>query len=308
MKPIALSLFACAAWAQQALPPVFEVASVKVAEPFTPGIGRGPGVMRGCGKPDPAMVHCNGVTLKTLVMRAYDVKTYQVQGPDWIGTESYDVMAKVPEGVPADKVPAMLQALLAERFGVKLHKETRILPAYELGVAKGGPKLKEIDTAKLPGMPEPGAGPSPPEGRRGPPSVSSMPAGAMMIMFNSNGARTFRGNMTMAQLTNYFTNSLDRPVFDNTGLKGTYEIELSYLADGTDGMGLGMAGGPGPEPGPAAAATGGRGDAAGPQDANAPIATLFQAVQQTLGLKLDPKKAPVDMIVVDSANKVPTDN
>jgi uncharacterized protein (TIGR03435 family) len=114
--------------------------------------------------------------------------------------------------------------------------------------------------------------------------------------------------MTMAQLTNYFTNSLDRPVFDNTGLKGTYEIELSYLADGTDGMGLGMAGGPGPEPGPAAAATGGRGDAAGPQDANAPIATLFQAVQQTLGLKLDPKKAPVDMIVVDSANKVPTDN
>jgi uncharacterized protein (TIGR03435 family) len=306
MKPIALSLFACAAWAQQAPPPVFEVASVKVAEPFTPGIGRGPGVMRGCGKPDPAMVHCNGVTLKTLVMRAYDVKTYQVQGPDWIGTESYDVMAKVPEGVPADQVPAMLQALLAERFGVKLHKETRVLPAYELSVAKGGPKLKEVDVAKLPGMPEPGsAAPLPPLTGRGggPPAIGSIPVGAMLMMAGSNGTRMVRGNMTMAGLISHLVNSLDRPVFDNTDLKGTYEIELSYLADENDGLSRMMiVNGPGP-----AAAGEARGDAR-QQDAGTPIATLSQAVQQTLGLKLDPKKAPVEMIVIDSANKVPTDN
>jgi len=312
MKPFALvSLAALAAWAQQdSAPPSFEVASVKVAEPFGPMGGPGRVMrMRGCAKPDPALVRCTGATLKMLLARAYEVKSYQIQGPAWIDSESYDLMAKVPDGVPADKIPAMLQALLAERFGAKIHKETRVLPAYELTVAKGGPKLKEVEVAKLPSMPEPGSGPPPPPPPRGPgngpPSLSNMPAGAVMMMINPSGARMFRGNMTIEQLANQLTNSLDRPVFDNTGLKGTYEIELSYLGNENDSVGrMITANGPppgGPEPG-------GRGEGPRQQDANAPIATLFQAVQQTLGLKLDPKKAPVEMIVVDSANKVPTEN
>jgi uncharacterized protein (TIGR03435 family) len=259
-------------------------------------------------KPDPAMVRCTSATLKMLLVRAYDVKNYQIQGPAWIESEGYDLMAKVPDGVPADKVPAMLQALLADRFGVKIHKETRILPAYELTVAKGGPKLKEVETAKLPALPEPGSAlppPPPPRGPgSGPPPLSSMPVGMVMMMISTNGSRMVRGNMTIEALANHLTSSLDRPVFDKTDLKGTYEIDLEYLGNESDGIGR-MIAANGPPPGPD---PGGRGDAARQADANTPIATLSQAVQETLGLKLEAKKLPVEMIVVDSANKVPTEN
>lgn len=310
MRPIVfLSLFACMAWAQQDIaPPAFEVASVKVAAPFSPGPGPGPvRTMRGCMKPDPAMVRCTNATLKMLLMRAYDVKSYQIQGPASIESDGYDLMAKVPDGVPADKVPAMLQALLAERFGVKIHKETRVLPVYELSVAKGGPKMKEVETGKLPALPEPGSALPPPLPRgpsSGPPPLSSMPVGVVMMMIGTNGSRMIRGNLTVEQLAIRLTSSLDRPVFDNTGLKGTYEIDLSYLGDENDGIGrMIAANGPPPDPGAP-----GRGDSARQQDANTPIPTIFQAVQQGLGLKLEPKKSPVEMIVVDSANKVPTEN
>jgi uncharacterized protein (TIGR03435 family) len=262
-------------------------------------------------KPDPAMVRCTNATLKMLLVRAYDVKNYQIQGPAWIDSDGYDLMAKVPDGVPADKVPAMLQALLADRFGVKIHKETRTLPAYELSVAKGGPKLKEVETAKLPALPEPGSALPPPPPPRGPgngppppPPLSSMPAGAVMMMISTDGSRMVRGNMTIEQLVNHLTTSLDRPVFDKTELKGTYEIDLSYLGNEGDGIGKMIAAivpPPGLDPG-------GRGDASRQPDANAPIATIFQALQQTLGLKLEAKKSPVEMIVVDTANKVPTEN
>jgi len=312
MKTLALLCIpASLVWAQQeTAPPSFEVASVKVAAPFNPGMGPGP-VMRarGCGKPDPALLRCNGASLRMLLMRAYDVKSYQIEGPAWINTETFDVMAKVPEGAPADQIPAMLQALLAERLGARVHKETRVLPAYELSIAKGGPKLKETDSAKLPSLPEPGSAlpPPPPRGPgAGPPPLGSMPAGAVMMMINSNGARMVRGNMTIEQLVNDLSNSLDRPVLDKTGLKGTYEIELSYLGDENDGIGRMIASNP-PPPRPDGG-PGGRGDAQHEQDVNTPTATLPQALQQTLGLKLEPKKSPIEMIVVDSANKVPTEN
>lgn len=164
MKAVALlSLFAGCAW-PQTVPntPSFEVASVKAAAPFRPGDG----VVRGCGKPDPAMVRCIGVPLRVLLMRAYDMKPFQIEGPEWMRSEPYDIIAKVPEGTPAGRIPAMLQTLLAERFAVKVHKETRVLPVYELSVAKGGAKLKEIDVGKLPAM-EPGQ-PAPPPPRGGP--------------------------------------------------------------------------------------------------------------------------------------------
>jgi uncharacterized protein (TIGR03435 family) len=295
---------------QDAASPTFEVASVKVAEPMAPmagGIGARAIRMGGCGKPDPAQVHCTSTTFKMLLMRAYNVKSYQIEGPAWINSETYDVMAKVPDGVSADKVPAMLQALLAERFAAKIHKETRSLPAYELTIAKGGPKLQAVEADKLPSLPEPGSPmpmPPPPRGpANGVPALSSLPVGAVMMMMNINGSRILRGNMTIAQFADHLTNSLARPVFDNTGLKGTYAIEVSYMGDEIDGVSKMMPAAPPPglEPG-------GRADSPRQPDSNTPIATIFQAIQETLGLKLEPKKAPVDMIVVDSANKVPTEN
>jgi len=286
--------------------PRFEVASVKPVAPQAMPAGGGM-VMRarGCGKPDPAMVRCNSATMKMLLMRAYNVKSYQIQGPSWIDSELFDLSAKIPDGTPQDQVPAMLQALIMERFGARIHKETKVLPAYELSIGKGGPKLKEIDESKLTPMPQPGDPLPAIGGGRGPgmTPVSSMPKGAIMMMVNSNGARTIRGNMGMDQLIAHLVNVTGRPVADLTGLKGTYEIELTYLGDEMDTFGRTMASLP-----PPPAGAGRAGDAPPGADANTPTATLTQALQQTLGLKLEAKKAPVEMIVLDSANKVPTEN
>ena len=305
-----LPVLTFAALAQEAAPPAFEVASVKPSTPDQPvmaagGRGMMMRVARGCRKPNPGSVNCTSATLKMLLMQAYDMKNYQVEGPSWLDNDTYDLMAKIPEGVPVEKVPSMLQALLAERFKVVLHKETRSLPAYELTVAKGGPKMKEVDPAEVAafkeaqkansGGPPPGTPPPPPPPMPGTPGAARpMPLGAMSMMMSSNGARTMRGKMDMLQLVNMLTNQLKRPVFDKTELKGTYDIELSFM-DETDtslrALGPPDAGIPPPT-----------------TDANAPIATLTQAVQQSLGLKLDQKKAPLDILVIESANKVPTEN
>jgi uncharacterized protein (TIGR03435 family) len=108
----------------------------------------------------------------------------------------------------------------------------------------------------------------------------------LAIRANSNGARTMQGNVTMGDLAGYLTGTLGRPVFDRTDLKGTYEVALSYFEEDL------------------ARSV----DAAAHPDPNTPIATIFQAVQQTLGLKLEATKAPLAVIVVDSGNKVPTQN
>jgi len=231
------------------------------------------------------------------------VKDYQIVGPAWIDSNGYNVMAKVPAGAPPAQVSAMLQALLEARFAVRLHKETRMLPAYDLTVAKDGPKLKEVDTAKLPALPEPGAPPSPPPPgakRGGPRPLSGMPAGTLtMGLSPQTGSRTVRGNLTIAKLIEVLDMALDRPVFDRTGLKGTYEIELSYLVDETDPMIARMERLVGPMPSLRTPPS---------QEANTPGANIFQALQQTLGLKLEGKKGPVEMIVIDRANKLPTEN
>jgi uncharacterized protein (TIGR03435 family) len=238
----------------------------------------------------------------------------------------FDVNAKIPEG--GDKqVPAMLQQLLAERFQIKLHKDSKPLPVYELAVAKSGFKLKEIDPEELKKMAEaadngPGRGnpnmppppPPPPPGAGGGGNMMMMmsvagpggrggPGGARMTM-SSNGATTVSGKMNITQLVNVISRAVDRPILDATNLQGVYDISLTYLADpaqmggmGAGPMGVGMAGG----------MAGPGGDAAHQPEATAPIATIFQALK-SIGLTLDPKKSPFDIWVIDSASKTPTEN
>src|SRR5277367_4023625 len=110
--------------------PVFEVAAVKPA-------GGNVGVMSA----DSQQVRYTGVRLRSLLQDAYQVKTYQVNGPDWLVTERYDVVAKLPEGASKDQVPAMLRALLIERFRMTVHTEIRQDRVYALLVAKNGPHL-----------------------------------------------------------------------------------------------------------------------------------------------------------------------
>ncbi len=129
--------------------PAFEVASVKVSAPLPNGvmafrIGALP------ASTDPGRVDYKGVTLKNLIARAYDVRDYQVEGPEWLDGERYDVIATIPQGSDKSQVGLMVQRLLAERFKLTLHHESKPMAVYTLSVAKGGPKLKEIDPDKLP--------------------------------------------------------------------------------------------------------------------------------------------------------------
>lgn len=301
---VAAVVVLAAAWAfGQSAPPAsrFEVASVKPSPPSTPGQ-----VMRRIGPPDPGMVNYGNATLKMLITRAYNVKDYQVSGPDWIDSLGYDVAAKVPAGAPADQVPLMLQTLLADRFKLALHRESKTINVYALIIGKDGPKLKETDPALLavdaaraaaaygdgpPPPPPPGAGP----GRGLPPGP-----GVRMTM-GPNGGRQIGGRMTMEQLTNIMSLFMDRPVLDQTGLKGTYDVDFVFMPDERDQLQSRL--------GPAMMPPPGAGDThASDSISDANPGSIFSAVQESLGLKLDPRKSPAEILVIDHAEKVPTEN
>jgi uncharacterized protein (TIGR03435 family) len=292
--------------------PAFEVASVKVSAPMPSGMmmirmGGGP------DSSDPGRITYTGVTLKALVARAYAVKEYQVEGPQWLDGERYDVIATIPKGANKEQVGLMMQRLLAERFNLTLHREQKPLAVYTLSVAKGGPKLEEVDPEKLPPPPPPGAAPvppPPPPPGGGPTARGPMPAGAMRMMMGPSNRR-ITGNTTIARLCDMLSNLTDRPVLDLTGLKGTYSFDLSWTPDETERMGgqMGMAMARAtatlPPPNPGAPASDGK---ISPEGASDPGQTLVQALQTNYGLKLEAKKNPADTLVVDHAEKVPTEN
>jgi uncharacterized protein (TIGR03435 family) len=114
--------------------PRFEVASIKPLQGYVAGQRL---------RSDPGRISYPSVSLKLLLMRAYGVEYYQVNGdPAWMETQFYDVIAKLPDGATEKQIPAMLQAMLAERFGLKVHWESPLEPTYTLVVGKNGPKLK----------------------------------------------------------------------------------------------------------------------------------------------------------------------
>jgi uncharacterized protein (TIGR03435 family) len=277
--------------------PAFEVASVKVSAPLPSGVmmfrmGGGPDTS------DPGRITYSGVNLKTLVARAYGVKDYQVEGPQWLEGERYDIIATIPKGADKDQVGLMLQRLLAERFNLTLHHESKPMAVYTLSVGKGGPKLREVD-------PE---APPPPPGANASLARGAMPKGGMRMMVSPTGRR-LSGNITIERLCNMLSNLTDRPVIDLTELKATYSFDLSWTPDDNEKMGGKLA--------PAMAMAGARAGAdpppntpgqPGPDSANDPGQTLVQALQTNYGLKLEAKKNPADILVIDRAEKVPTEN
>src|SRR5450759_4338978 len=133
----------CAAFGQAAAEsPAFEVASIKPAEPQTTG-RISVGMHGGPGTPDPGQITYTNVSLKNVLLNAYGVKGYQINGPKWLDSERFDIVAKIPKGATKETFKLMLQNLLAERFKLTLHHETKELPMYALVVGKGGSKLKE---------------------------------------------------------------------------------------------------------------------------------------------------------------------
>ena len=142
-------------------------------------------------------------------MEAFKVKMDQIEGPSWLETDCFEISAKIPEGATSEQLPAMLQALLAERFKLAAHKEDRPRSGYALVVDKGGPKFKEDD-----------------------PKTNFMghgPAGMMVV--GAFGHGRLKGVMTMATLAANLSTQGYGPVQDATGLNGKYDIDLSWAPD-----------------------------------------------------------------------------
>jgi uncharacterized protein (TIGR03435 family) len=261
--------------------PSFEVATIKPGDPGQRGsmIQIQPG----------GRLVVSHVPFRTLLTVAYRVRDFQISGgPAWMTNDFWDIEARSeagsvlpPTGFPdpnkPDPMAVRLQSLLEDRFQLKFHHESKELPVYELSISKSGLKMKpsEDQTFRLP---EPGAPPPQPGG--------PMPRGATRIGRGSLDANA----VPISSLVMTLSMQLGRTVIDKTGLQGFYDAKLQWTPDNIPQGGSAGPGGP---------------EAAPPIDPNGP--SIFTAIQEQLGLKLEATKGPVDVIVIDSVQK-PSEN
>ena len=340
-----LALFAALAGiarAQPAAAPLtFEVATIRPAPPLDPAKMM-KGQMRIGAKIDAGRAEYNFTSVKDLIVTAYGVKPYQVTGPDWMTSERWDIQAKLPEGATAAQVPEMLKALLAERFKLTVHKEVKEHSVYALVPGKGGPKFKEYQPEPAAPASEAENTPATSEGKSGdgksgdgkpsggPRTMSMTVNGSeMSVKTDPKGGASIRGGemgnmkvtpsqqtgmmhfefqqMKMARFVDFISNMVDKPVVDMTELKGTYEIAMDLSMQDMMSMarksGAFAGGGPVGPGGPGGAGSARPADAASDPGAS----SVFTTVEQ-LGLKLAPRKTPIEQIVVDHVEKTPTEN
>jgi uncharacterized protein (TIGR03435 family) len=264
--PIAVVFLAVSACAQPTAPLSFEVASVKQTPPDQVQARRRATV--GADR-----IEFHNVTLWYCLSFAYGVKSYQMFAPDWLREARYEVMAKGPAGTRKEDLPKMMQTLLAERFKVQSHQETRDIPALLLTIGKKGAQLKDA-----------------------PPESGDGQGGAQVGMsVSETGAERLdvKGG-TMTTLVNTLTGLLGRPVVDGTGLKGRYDFILEFSRAETAGpKSTGGFNEPPPLPPP-------------PQGVE-PGVSIYTSIQQ-LGLRLVAQTIPLNVLVVDGAEKLPTEN
>ena len=192
---------------------------------------------------DQGMLNAHNVTLRSLIVSAFRVPDYQIEAPDWLGAEHYDMVAKFSEPLPpgreaaAAAYAAMMQKMLTERFKLAVHREQKNFPVYGLVVTKGGIKFKEVP-----------AGPS----------------------RSDNNNNHYAGTaVTMSRFAQFLSRRSDLPVLDMTGLKGAYNLSVDW---------------------------------------NPEAQRLTDALEDQLGLKLENRKAPLEVVVVDHAERVPIGN
>jgi uncharacterized protein (TIGR03435 family) len=290
----------------------FDVASIKPAAALVPD-GRGMIILRspsgGPGSKDPGRIDYPHMNLRTLLMNAYNVKQFQIDGPAWLDSERFDLTATMPPTTTREQFRVMLQNLLAQRFQMKLHRDTRELPLYSLVVARNGSKLKEKANVAEPADSADSPPPLPSQPKVGPDGFPVIPKfaggreGVYMIIMPGRARLTGQGGQ-IQELADRLTALLAKPVTDATGLTAKYDFILTFS---TEGM-IGPDGGPIPPlPPPLAAGASAATDNVFRPDGEAPQ-DIFAAVQSQLGLKLEPRKGPVEMIVVDRAEKTPTEN
>jgi uncharacterized protein (TIGR03435 family) len=268
--------------------PTFEVASIKLNHSndmkfrimFSPG-----------------RFTADGVAIKELIKNAYNVKDGQLSGaPSWVSSDRYDIeakmtdataemMQKLPQDQSVEQHRLLIQSLLTDRFKLKVGHQTKELPIYALVVAKNGPKLVESTVTPTP----PGANPPAPGG--------PLRAGMMRM-----GPGQLAGSaVPVSILTDVLSRQPEiggRVIVDETGLKGRYDLNLHWAAEGPSPMG-----GMGPGPG----AGGAPGDAGGASASDSTGPSIFTALEEQLGLKLEPRKGPVDVLVIENIER-PSEN
>ena len=254
---------------QQAEPPTFEVASVRRSGEESPI-----GAQWNWGT-SPGSVELPRVTLQVLLMRIYHVDAYRIKGPSWLAQDEFDIAAKVPAGASKEQIPEMFESLLGERFGMVVHRETQVSPVYAIVVGKGGVRVKESSPV-LPATWPPGLKP-----------------GESLTKIGPHGLYGVTGQITMNALAGLLSRPLHLPVVDLTDLKGTYDIDITWMpepvqqplrtsADGLEPGGL-------PEP-------------------SLPAPSIASELKDRLGLTLESRKMPIETLVIDNINRVPTDN
>jgi uncharacterized protein (TIGR03435 family) len=263
--------------------PEFEVASIKPSAtvPLAEKVHVGVQI-------DGAQVHCTYLSLKDYIRIAYQMKEYQITGPEWLASQRFDIHAKLPEG-GRGQFRDMLQNLLADRFAVKMHRDSKEFPVFGVVVGKGGLKMKES-----PLDPETEAGVSvAAEGSARGTTVNFGRGAYFSLADNKFEAR----KLTMAQLADSLGRFIERPVVDMTELKGTYDLTLEFTPEEYRVLLIRTALSAGVNLPPEVMRL-----LEGASDES-----LFKGLQ-ALGLKLESRKAPLEVLVIDSASKTPTEN
>ncbi len=296
--------------------PAFEVAVIKPSLSLAEinamlSSGRAPKMGM---KIDKARVDMGWESLGDLIETAYSVKEFQIFGPAWLAGElkfgtahHFDIQAKMPEGANEGQVPQMLRELLAERFRMTSHWEKRELPAYVLVIGKNGTNMKTgVETETPPpveGTMAVGMASGEQTTVRQASNQSTVWApgiGKLRQSFGANGSLHMEAtNLTMARLVDMMPAFVGKPVIDKTGLKGGYQVVIDISAEemraALEADGAPVRRAPitdnlynvAPDPG------GGN--------------SWFTAVER-LGLKLESRKEPVDVLVIDGINRAPTEN
>ena len=242
----------------------------------------------------------NGITVRQLILQAYGLQDFQLTGgPGWITSDRFDIEATPGGGISPtqEQNREMVQSLLEDRFQLKFRRETKNLPAYNLVVAKGGSKMKPSADQTLPGP----AGPPP----AGPPPGGAPPNGFSATRVGSGPSRGAAGlaggglergmirispggingqGMQFTQFISMLSGRVGRTVIDNTGLSGLFDVELNWTPDRTP-----------PQGAPELAL----GDPNGP--------SIFTALQEQLGLKLETSSQPGDIFTIEKIEK-PSEN
>jgi uncharacterized protein (TIGR03435 family) len=274
MAGLWMTILASMAAQAQGASPQFEVASIK---PSPPGdVDRMfVGSRGGPGTDDPGLYTCENCGVSSLVREAFDLNSFQFSAPDWMQATLFHVSAKIPSGATRQQFRLMLQNLLAERFKLKFHYEKKEMQAYELVVTKNGLKMKEHEEPPPAQDEVPLAGPPKPDENGFP----ILPGRKPMMRGTAGGYEAQRFvDETMPQLASVLSFRLKAPVTDATGLNGKYDFTLRWILDGSI------------------------------PSADAPAPTLVQALQEQLGLKVQPKKSMADIFVIDHIERTPTEN